>query len=91
MVSGRDRTTLLDSLDKQFLAVAAAVEPRSIQVTAMLCFLGADLPALGSLRVRGVPVVGPRGAAKLLRRTGPLDAGRRQQVWEHLAMSLPPA
>jgi hypothetical protein len=44
LLNGRDRTKLLDSLDKQFLAVSAALEGRSIPVTAMLCFVGADLP-----------------------------------------------
>ena len=91
LVSGRDRTKLLDSIDKQFLAVSDALEGRTVQVTAMLCFLGADFPLMESLRVRGVPIVGPRGADKLLRRKGPLDAASRQQIWEHLARSLPPA
>lgn len=91
LVRGRDRTHLLDSLDKQFLAVSTVLAGRPIQVTAMLCFVGATFPLFESLRVNGVPIVGPRGASKLLRRPGPLDASTRQEVWELLARALPPA
>lgn len=91
LVRGRDRSKLLDSLDKQLLAVSAALEPRPVPVTGMLCFIGADFPLFESLQVRGFPIVGTRGASRMLRRPGPLDASARQEIWDLLARSLPPA
>ena len=95
IVGGRDRSSLLDSIDKQAEAVRHALADhvigRGIEVTAVLCFVGADLPMFGNLQVRGVSILGPRAAGKMLNRPGTLDDEQRREIWLHLAVKLPPA
>jgi hypothetical protein len=94
-VAGRDRSKLLDGLDKQVSAVAAAMASHSggpiAAVTALLCFVDANLPLFRTLSISGVPVLGPRGTSKMLRQPGPLDSARREALQRHLADCLPPA
>lgn len=91
MVRGRDKTHLVESLNKQYVAVADALEQHRPPVTALFCFVDAELPILEALTVRGVPVLTPRKTAKLLRRPGPFDEQQRRTIWEVLARRLPPA
>lgn len=91
MVRGRDKTHLVESLNKQFVAVVDAMEEHPAPVTALFCFIDAELPTLETLTVGGVPVLTPRKTAKLLRRPGPYDEDARRSVWESLARRLPPA
>jgi hypothetical protein len=71
--------------------VSNAVGDPSVPVTALFCFVDADLPLLEKLTVHGFGVHGPRGTGKLLRRPGPFGAERRRELWETLGRSLPPA
>lgn len=95
IVSGRDRTGLLDSAHRQQRAVAVALDATAagsgLPLTAVLCFLDADIAGWGRQRIAGVAVAGLRGTARLLSRPGPLDAAARQRVWRELDGRLPPA
>lgn len=95
MVAGRDRTKLIDGCVKQLAAVVAAVSDApaadGVPVTALLCFVHADLPLWGDQEMRGVRLLGPRGTSTLLRRPGPLTETERRVLHRHLANALPPA
>ena len=100
MVNGRDRSKLLDSVARQNEAVREAiatfqdlgVAAAGIPVISVLCFVGADLPMFGTPRIDGVPLLGPKGTAKLLREsTGSLDQDTLAAVHRHLAEAMPPA
>lgn len=95
MIRGRNRTKLVESLKKQKASVEMALDYRvndlPIPVTAMFCFLDVDLPWFAKLSIQGFLIRGGRGTAKVLNAPGPLTAGRRQEIWTHLAMSLPSA
>lgn len=95
MVAGRDRTKLVDGCAKQLAAVLAALgdapDAGGVTVTALLCFVDADLPLWGDQELRGVRLLGPRGTSKLLRRTGTLSEIQRRSLHRHLAAALPPA
>jgi hypothetical protein len=92
-VGGRDRTKLVTGLAPQVGAVydALAGIPGSddTAVFPVLAFVDSLLPLFASLEIAGVPVVGPKGAAKLARRPGPLDADRRAVLHAGLAAALP--
>jgi Nuclease-related domain len=100
MVNGRDRSKLLDSVARQAAAVRMAlntfhhsgVTAADIPVVSVLCFVDAVLPVFGTPRIGGVPLLGPKGAAKLLRKaTGPLDEHTLAALHFHLAQALPTA
>ncbi len=92
-VGGRDRTKLVAGLAPQVAAVYCALadspDTAALKVQAMLCFVDALLPVFGSLTMAGVPIVGPKGASKLVRAEGPLDAAARLRVQMLLAGRLP--
>lgn len=91
MIRGRDRTHLVESLNKQYVAVVEALGKHPAPVTALFCFVDAELPIFERLSVAGVPVLSPRGTSKLLRRPGPYGEQDRRDIWETLARRLPPA
>ena len=63
-----------------------------IPVVSVLCFVDAVLPMFGIPRIGGVPLLGPKGTAKLLRSaTGSLDENTLGALHLHLAQSLPTA
>ncbi len=56
MISGRNRTKLVDGLDRQVAAVRHALAGNGhadVSVQGVLCFTKADLPLLGTLKMRG--------------------------------------
>jgi hypothetical protein len=100
MVNGRDRSKLMASVSRQHEAVCEAVSTfqhpevagADIPVISVLCFDQADLPMFGIPRVDGVPLLGTRGTARLLRKaTGALDQGSLAALHRHLAQAMPPA
>ena len=100
MVNGRDRSKLMVSVTRQHQAVCEAlstfqradVTGDAIPVVSVLCFIGADLPMFGTPRVDGVPRLGPKGTAKLLRESaGSLDQNTLAALHRHLAEAMPPA
>lgn len=95
MIGGCDRTQLLDDCDRQVDAVVAALADHplstSVTVSPVMCFVDAQLRVWGKPSVHGVRLVRPKGAVKLLRADGPLDAEARTSLHAHLGFMLPPA
>jgi hypothetical protein len=93
LVSGRDKTKLVEAMDWQIAAVRTALidsaEFADIPVTAALCFIDAEFPLFGTIDVNDVRVRGLGGTAKLVSTAGVLDAAARAQLAGHLAARLP--
>lgn len=91
-INGRDQTKLLDGLARQTDAVRAALTSTAhgANVRGALCFVGTELPWLDE-DIAGIPLRGPGGLLKLLRRAGPLDASQRDDLAARLQDQLPPA
>ena len=91
-IRGRDQTQLIEGLSKQVDAVARellAVDA-PVVVRGALCFVGTELPWFGE-KVGDVPLVGRRGLAKLLKRSGDLSAADRETLAQFLAARFPAA
>jgi hypothetical protein len=96
VIDGRDRTERLESLARQHDAVRAALASHpdgdDVAVVTSLCFVDADLPVFGTLRIGGIALMGPRRTAKALNAaTGSCDEVARASLHSHLALALPPA
>lgn len=93
VVGGRDRTKLVDGLEKQVELVRPAVEAvrRDTPVCGTLCFVEGELPLLGTPTMRGFAMLGRRSLAKRLNADGPLDADATAELVEALAVAFPPA
>jgi nuclease-like protein len=91
-IAGRDKTTLLVGLAKQVTAVTAELASAypAVPVDGALCFVGTELPWLGE-SIGGVPLVGRRGLAKLLNRSGDLSGEDRVAIAEFLGGRFPTA
>jgi hypothetical protein len=90
-IAGRDRTKLLDGLAKQVSLVtdaAAALAP-GVPVHGALCVVDADLPLLGTITMRGFPLLHPRPLAKRINRGDALDAERVRRTAVALAERFP--
>jgi hypothetical protein len=83
-VRGSDKTKLVAGLASQVSAVYDVLDGHlefaQVEVHAVLAFVGANLPIFSSLEIAGVPVLGPRGTARLVRRPGPLDEAQRASL-----------
>jgi hypothetical protein len=95
-VNGRDRTKLIDGLDRHVAAVIAALpalaELRSATpVTGVLCFTDAELPLFGTLTMRHHLLVYRKALAKRLNAPGSLRPEAIRELAQHLAGVLPPA
>jgi hypothetical protein len=94
LIAGRNRTKLLDGLERQVAvvrdALAAAGQPE-IPVQGVLCFTNADLPLLGTPKIRGHLMLGPRHLAKRLNAGGPLSPPAIEAIAHTLASTLPRA
>lgn len=91
LVGGRDRTNLVDGVDKQVALVRAALadEP-DVPVRGMLCFIDADWPVIGGdFMVRDLGVLWPKKLAKLLAAPGPLAADRIAELQWRLHEAFP--
>jgi hypothetical protein len=93
-IGGRDRTGLVDKLERQIAFVQqqlAAVGLDPIPVDGALCLAAVDgLPLLRKLTVRGFLVDGPKGVAKRAGREGELTDGQVQAIAGELAARLRP-
>jgi hypothetical protein len=91
-IAGRDKTSLLDGLDRQVDAVTSQLSTvgATVPVRGALCFVGTELPWFGET-IRGVPLVGRRGLAKLLKQPGDFLGDDRQAVATFLAGRFPSA
>lgn len=95
LIAGRDRTKLLDGLDRQVEAVRealiAAARPGVPSVQGVLCFTTANLPMFGTLQIRGHLLLHRRSLVKRLRAEGPLRPPAIDKLARALAIVLPPA
>jgi hypothetical protein len=94
MIEGRNRTRLIDGLDRQVGAVRGALESggyAEIPLRGVLCFTTADLPLLGTLSVRDHLLLYRRGLAKRLNARGALEGDVIATLARVLADALPSA
>lgn len=95
LIGGRDRTALVDSVERQLAIVRTALtRPGAgrIDVRGALCFPNPDgLPIFGQLTVREIVIDGPKPVAKLVRRAGPLGHEQIDLITRELASAFPPA
>ena len=93
-IGGRDRTRLLESLDRQQQAVRDRLDQlpdgTSVPLYVAMCFVDADLPLVAD-RIGGVALLGPRRVARRLNEFGPLGSEARTSMVGYLANHLPPA
>lgn len=91
-INGRDKTILLDGLANQVEAVRLSLlaVDADLPVHGALCFVGTELPWFGE-SIGGVPLVGRRGLAKLLKKDGPLTAEDRTAIGSYLDGQFVPA
>lgn len=91
-VRGRDQTKLVAGLAAQVSAIYDVLdgspEFAQVEVHAVLAFVDANLPMFSALEVAGVPVLGPKGTARLVRRPGRLDEAQRASLHTLLATRL---
>lgn len=91
-VDGRDRTKLVDRVRWQAEQVRSAMSEPGLAVAAMLCFVDADWPLIGgAFTTRGVDVVWPRRAERLLMRSGSYDQAAVESIHSRLVDAFPPA
>jgi hypothetical protein len=94
-IRGRNRTKLIDGLDRQTHAVRGALTTSGhpeVLVQGVLCFTAAaDLPLLGTLKMRGHFLLHRRALAKRLKKRGPLQPPTIDALARTLATVLPPA
>jgi len=93
-VAGRNRTKLIDGLDRQVSAVRDALAANGhadVPVQGVLCFTIADLPLLGTLKMRGHLLLYRKGLARRLNASGPLQSPAIEALAHSLTAALPPA
>lgn len=93
-VRGRDRTKLIDGLDRQVAAVRTVLEADGYQqapVQGVLCFTDADLPLIGGKEIRGHLLLYGRGLRKRLAKKGPISLEASNTIAHAIARALPPA
>ncbi|MCW3038624.1 MAG: hypothetical protein JWM31_529 [Solirubrobacterales bacterium] len=93
VIDGRDQTKLIDGLDRQVAAVTTRVAGAQIDVpvVGVLCFTKADLPLLGTMKMRSHLVLYRKALAKRLNAPGPLGEPQIRELAAMLARALPPA
>lgn len=92
-IAGRDRTSLVKGLLTQVAAVRTELDQvqADVPVQGALCFVGTELPWFGSSSIVGVPLVGRRGLAKLMKPTGNLPVEDRKAIAAYLNQRFPAA
>jgi hypothetical protein len=97
LINGRDRTDLVDGLERQIEAVRTVIAELGVEeldVRGALCFPNLDrLPQLRQLTIHSgtIAIHAPRGVAKLARRQGPMTQDLIARIGRHLAHRFPPA
>ena len=93
LIAGRDRTSLIDGLDRQVAAVRSALgdDHNEVAVRGVLCFTQADLPLLRTLTIRSHLLLYRKALAKRINQDGPLAPNVIEHIAQKLATSLPPA
>jgi hypothetical protein len=100
VIGGRDKTKLVDGLERQAEGVQALIDSvaPTVPVTACFCFVnpagqagGSGVPLLRTLSIRGHPLFYPRKLAKRLNEPGALGADRIRFLAGELARQFPSA
>lgn len=91
LIAGRDRTSLIDGLDRQVSAVDEALASADVAIQGALCFTRADLPLFGTTRLRGHLLLYRKALAKRLNAPGPLSPDAIDALARTLAVAFPPA
>lgn len=97
LINGRDRTQLVDGLQRQLAAVRTVIAELAAgeaDVRGALCFPSLDrLPRHAQLTIHSetIMIATPRGTATLARRTGPLTQDLIDRISGQLARRFPPA
>jgi hypothetical protein len=95
LINGRERTRLVDGVERQIGFVRAALngtEYEATDIRGALCFPNVDgLPLLQQLTVRDIVIDGPKPIAKVAGRSGPLGPDVIKALWEDLGRQFPPA
>lgn len=90
LVGGRDRTNLVDEVEKQVDLVRDIVHTTCPCGGGVLCFIEADWPLIGgAFRIRGIETLWPKKLYSKLSKPGPLDADRIKSIHRLLATTLP--
>lgn len=93
-IAGRDRTELIDGLDRQVAAVRDALVRAGhveVPIQGVLCFTNADLPLLRTLRMRDHLLLYRKALAARLNADGKLNAEQIVAIAHGLARELPSA
>ena len=89
MVSGHDRTNLVEGMHRQLDHVRRAVG-KGVDVRGMLCLVDAEgLPLISNITVDGIPVASTRAAAKLAARSGALTVDQVDELARRVAGAFP--
>jgi Nuclease-related domain len=94
LVSGSNRTKLIDGLDRQVAAVRDVLDRNGrpdVPVQGVLCFTKAELPLLGTLKMRGHLLLYRKALTKRLNADGPLEPAAIDELARALAEALPRA
>ena len=93
-VGNRDKSKLVEGMDKQVRAVRAALEPAGLNdtpVLAVLCFTDSDWGFFAKpLVFDDVTCLWAERLCELIGRPGPLDESQRTKIGHLLSASLPP-
>ncbi len=94
LIRGRDRTKLIDGLDRQITAVRSALDRdgyETVPIRGAVCFTRADLPFLRTQTLRGHLLLYTKALIQRVNADGPLQPPLIEQLASHLAALLPPA
>lgn len=93
LIDGRDRTSLIDGLDRQVAVVRATLgeDHVDVGVHGVLCFTRAELPLLRTLTIRSHLLLYRKALGKRINQDGPLSPDVIEQVARKLDAALPPA
>lgn len=95
VVGGRDRTSLVDGVERQIADVRGVLDvvlPSGVRVLGALCFVDGDFALFTKpFTVGEVLVTWGKALRARLMEPGPLDEPARAVIYERLASELPPA
>jgi hypothetical protein len=91
IVSGRERTNLVEGVCRQVAVVTELLGGDIGVVGAMLFIESGGLPLFSRPKLDGVHIAGPRAVARLARRDGPHGPDEVLEIAERLRVALPEA
>ena len=94
LINGRDRSRLIEGLERQVEAVRAALDEggrSDVPVQGALCFTRGNLPLHRTQQMRGHLMLYPRALAKNLNARGQLTPAAIAEIAHQLSVAFPPA